>query len=1354
MVLGKKFTPAHGIRHSCPTVILRATGYGHGLRATGTRGEMATPLKKRGSQEVGATVAPDTRLVFDYLLPRTGDNVTQITEWKQLATAVSRKAQKKHPFMQKGVACQEMNGDMMSKIFLDLDDSNCPTLEAAKAQTNKMIDWATAAVAKALEIDEEEAGKSFAFSTAIGEYWKNDAERGAPPDWQFQGTYKASAHLVVNSHKMKWRDQGFWVLDKGLVDAAPKQTNGDSVVDTNIYNEGARLIRLLANSKPGEPQSKGDPRIKVARTHTNAKQTFYHCLTTNLEKCEEVTDADAVEDEQSEEAEEQSEETGEQSEEGGEHSEVGDEPPKTVTKADWFVMETESLFTPEDVILLLNYCDPDIERKSWIGIASFLKNRCKGKGFENFNAFDVFADWCKTAKNNDPYKKIGSRGQIKQEWDALGNKMDANSFGTLCFHARCRQHVVVDEWARKQAGYIERYFKHANPGALAPDDFADLLELILPPTMTDGKKKDGHRIFYECCPDTGIWRQATQQLIFNAIKDLRQKAMKTQQYWTVYLGNVESTIRKKNPGVDDDEKLLKLFKKSPAWSKASHMLHGRDGWPPVVLSLGGSAKNAIIKAYVENKTEMGLEDLWNQHLVVAQLVPFTNGVYDLEKEEFRKAKNEEFILFTTGYDWKEPDDCFLDSDDQVRTYASLEANIELFMRSVCRDTQYDYKTLLWSACLLGYNRWEEFIIMTGKGANGKSTEVNFIKNIFGKLAGTLDPNFYMHRDGDVNKPMPALASLRHKRLCFSLEPPVAVIYGEKIKSMTGKDDVVSRELYKGVEVWKPGFNPVLIANSVPTLDVQEPAVARRLVWVGYPFCFKKEDAGTESMGEYQDPALCGYVLDDIVKSDEWQIAGMHYLLKQFSRHKEYILIKTGNMFEDITKVDSGVQLNQGDTSKRLPFFPKEWDKSLKDYMKASDTIQEWIDENLAFTHHEQFKNRPGIVAAVGDMTGQTPADKKFKKQQMPQNGMDDEIRRSKMMSDSTWGYQAWCKKVGKKQMGDAAAIIQQRLQKQGAGFSRDEDGGYFFSGVKWSNKRQTEAEKAMAVDHTPQDYAIVESEDEGDDDQPAVDPAEEKKIAQKNRQRREELLMKQQQSATAPEDITLMEPSPEPSPEEWHLYLRANPDELKPSEDCVFSYKVSEDFKIMTIGGVKDFQIAHMRSADGLHYVVKNGLAPWFEWKRSEAMSGNVIIDKPETFSGNSIIDKTTFAYKNEFESKQCRLIMDSGVWRELTDLRAKEDKEEEEDKQVVIEHKWPNDAPDDQVFKFWCERELYYATEKGDDTKVMVPVYEMNSDTKAGMYYTRGSRKGVLRWEGKDRKGFKWDAEQGKAVRKQPGSK
>ena len=38
-------------------------------------------------------------------------------------------------------ACQVMKPDMMSKIFLDLDDNGCPTLAEAQAKTQKMIEW-------------------------------------------------------------------------------------------------------------------------------------------------------------------------------------------------------------------------------------------------------------------------------------------------------------------------------------------------------------------------------------------------------------------------------------------------------------------------------------------------------------------------------------------------------------------------------------------------------------------------------------------------------------------------------------------------------------------------------------------------------------------------------------------------------------------------------------------------------------------------------------------------------------------------------------------------------------------------------------------------------------------------------------------------------------------------------------------------------------------------------------------------------------------------------------------------------------------------------------------------------------
>ena len=220
--------------------------------------------------------------------------------------------------------------------------------------------------------------------------------------------------------------------------------------------------------------------------------------------------------------------------------------------------------------------------------------------------------------------------------------------------------------------------------------------------------------------------------------------------------------------------------------------------------------------------------------------------------------------------------------------------------------------------------------------------------------------------------------------------------------------------------------------------------------------------------------------------------------------------------------------------------------------------------------------------------------------------------------------------------------------------------------------------------------------------------------------------------------------------------MRANPRGPKPTQDCVFSYEVSEDFKTMTIGGVMDFQIAKLKDSDGLHYVVKERDHCWFEWKKSQGMSGDVIIDKPETFSGNSVNDATTFAYKDEFESKQCYLILDNGVWSKLQEWALQEEEEEEDeddeddedDVMVTVKLLWPQGAPDSEVHEF------EYDTTHEDNTDTSVVLFELDSDEIAGKYYIKGGRAGSRKWTSKRRVGYVWDAEQGKAVRKKPTAK
>ena len=91
---------------------------------------METPAKKgRGSGGgVKATVAPGTVVCLNYRHKHAGTNMVSIKEWDQMRPFLSRSNKA-------DTACQVMKPDMMAKIFLDLDDSGCPTLAEAQELT-------------------------------------------------------------------------------------------------------------------------------------------------------------------------------------------------------------------------------------------------------------------------------------------------------------------------------------------------------------------------------------------------------------------------------------------------------------------------------------------------------------------------------------------------------------------------------------------------------------------------------------------------------------------------------------------------------------------------------------------------------------------------------------------------------------------------------------------------------------------------------------------------------------------------------------------------------------------------------------------------------------------------------------------------------------------------------------------------------------------------------------------------------------------------------------------------------------------------------------------------------------------
>lgn len=96
-----------------------------------------------------------------------------------------------------------------------------------------------------------------------------------------------------------------------------------------------------------------------------------------------------------------------------------------------------------------------------------------------------------------------------------------------------------------------------------------------------------------------------------------------------------------------------------------------------------------------------------------KLIGFENGVYDLDNDEFREGRPEDYVSLTTGINYIEYDDDNPYIED-----------IDNFMRKVLvNDNVREYVLTLFASILDGTNRDEKFHIWTGSGCHAYDTKI-------------------------------------------------------------------------------------------------------------------------------------------------------------------------------------------------------------------------------------------------------------------------------------------------------------------------------------------------------------------------------------------------------------------------------------------------------------------------------------------------------------------------------------------------------------------------------------------------------------------------------------------------------
>lgn len=238
-----------------------------------------------------------------------------------------------------------------------------------------------------------------------------------------------------------------------------------------------------------------------------------------------------------------------------------------------------------------------------------------------------------------------------------------------------------------------------------------------------------------------------------------------------------------------------------------------------------------------------------------------NGVLDFQADTpFRPGHPSDLITKSTGIPF--------DAAESAPRF--LQFLREIFMG--------DDELIRWFQRVVGYtltgSTLEQVLFMLyGTGANGKSVLLTVLRLLLGEYAVNL-PMSALERDTNPgpNRASPDLMMLRGARLATSSEVSAASQLSEnRVKALTGGDEVTGRDLNKSNETFKPEAKYFLAVNHPPIIKDDSDGMWRRMRMIPFPQRFTYD--GSAEKGNLRDDDLEAKLAAELPGIQAWAVRG-------------------------------------------------------------------------------------------------------------------------------------------------------------------------------------------------------------------------------------------------------------------------------------------------------------------------------------------------------------------------------------------------------------------------------------------------------------------------------------------------